>query len=369
MKRLLLVALMLAWAVAKPCGAEKRSAFDLAGKWIGPVEFGKFKFKLVLRIAKTPEGRLVTTIDVPEQGQKDAPVSALLFNDPEVRLEMDQFGTAYNGKLSGDKNEINGEFEEGPGGRPLALTFKRSNEPDAPEPKKVFTFAAGEAKDIRGYWKGSMEPFPGMNVTAALNIGRMDDGTFRATLDLLDQGAKDIPASSVSGGNKSAKLEWQGFQAVFDGKLDETGNTLAGNWLQRGRTNPVTFTRLEEPASLLPKNLSFEPEKGEDIRGFWMGTLESPNGKLRLAFKIGRAPDGAFGGSMVSLDQGRREIPMSSAKFEKPKVLLEWKGIRGKFDGTINKEGTAMEGKWEQFGNPMPLKLERTPSFEGEKKS
>src|SRR5438046_1786588 len=111
---LLLCAIM---ASAGIHAADKPSALDLVGKWRGAVEFGKFKFKLSLKVTKTDAGRLAVTLEIPEQGVKDMPVAALLFNNPDVRLEIDQIGTAYNGKLSEDRNEISGEFEEGPGGR------------------------------------------------------------------------------------------------------------------------------------------------------------------------------------------------------------------------------------------------------------
>jgi hypothetical protein len=49
-------------------------------------------------------------------------------------------------------------------------------------------------------------------------------------------------------------------------------------------------------------------------------------------------------------------------------VRLEWKAIRGVYNGTLNQEGTAMEGKWEQMGKPLPLNLERTnPAGEAKK--
>jgi len=352
-------------------GAEKPSALDLVGKWRGAVEFGKFRFNLRLNVTKTDAGRLAVNLEIPEQGVKDMPVAALLFNNPDVRLEIDQIGTAYNGKLSEDRNEISGEFEEGPGGRAIHVVFKRSTEPDAPEPEKVFTFAKGEATDIRGYWKGFIEPMPGMKLTMGLNIGRIPDGTFRASLDMPDQGAKDIPATSVSATNKTAKFQWQAFQTVFDAKLSEDGKQLAGTWKGMGRPSEVKFERMDGPLALLPKNLSFERESGKprDIRGYWKGTLEVPNGKLRLVVRLGRAPDGSYAGTLSSIDQGGRELPATKASFEPPKVMLEWSGIRGKFEGTLTDSGDTMEGKWEQMGTPMPLKLERTTAAEAEKKS
>lgn len=346
------------------------SISDLVGKWEGAMEFGKFKFKMVVKITKSADGKVSATIANPDAGLKEMPIPALLFNHPEVRLEIDQFGTAFNGKLSDDKNEITGAFEEGPGGKPITLAFKRSREPDAPEPKQSFTFAAGEPWDIRGYWKASVEAGPGMSLRIGLKIGRITNSVFRVMMDVFDQGAADVPATSISVTNSAVKLEWQLFQIVFEGKLNDDGKSLAGSWKQGGRTTTASFERLNEPATALPANISFTPDKDkpEDIRGHWKGTLEVGGNRLRLAVKIGKIPDGSYAGSLVSVDQGSRELPMSGASFNAPNVELEWKGIRGKFQGTINKEGTMLEGTWDQMGMKSPLKLERTSPSENAKK-
>jgi hypothetical protein len=120
---------------------------------------------------------------------------------------------------------------------------------------------------------------------------------------------------------------------------------------------------------VLPGDLSFAPEKGkpEDITGYWKGALEVQGMRLRLTLKIGKGKDGAYAGTMASLDQGGREIPMNSISVTNPAVRLECKTIRGVYQGTINPEGTIMDGKWEQMGNPTPLKFERTNAPEGSK--
>ena len=361
MKAVILLILTAIFASTPLVAAANPAATDLLGKWEGAIEFGKMKFRLILRIARTAEGRLGATMDVPDQGQKGMPVAAILFNSPDVRIEVDQFQTAYNGKLSEDLAEMTGEFEEGPGGRPMAVTFRRSTKPDEPEPEKVFTFKPGETHDIRGHWKSSIEAAPGMNITFALNIGRIPDGNFRATMDVLEQGAKEIPATSVETSDNTVELEWQALQITFNGKLSDDANRLEGEWKQRGKAITTSFERLDAPASLIPKNISYEPDpnKSDDIRGQWSGKLDLPGQKLRLVLKIGQTPEGAFAGSLASPDQGPGELPMSSASIEPPKITLEWKGIRGKFEGLLTNNGSVMEGTWEQFGNKMPLKLER----------
>jgi hypothetical protein len=338
------------------------TAKDLVGKWESTAEFGKMKFKMVLRIAQESDNRITATMDLPEHGQMGMPIAAVLFNSPDVRIEIDPFQTAFNGKLNDDLSEMNGEFEEGPGGRPINIVFKRSTQADAPEPEKVFTFAPGEARDIRGHWKANVEPMPGMKLTFGLNVGKIPDGSYKASLDVLEQGAKAIPATEVKTSGRQTEIKWDGLQMTFDGILGEDGNTLDGEVKQRGKPEKVKFTRLDAPATLIPQNVSYEPDpsKPDDLRGQWSGKLDVPNQKLRIVVKLGRTPAGEYAGTMSSPDQGGGELPMASATIEPPKVLMEWPAIRGKFEGVITNEGTALDGTWEQFGTKLPLKLERT---------
>jgi hypothetical protein len=353
---------LLPWFVAASIEAATPTAKDLIGKWEANAEFGKMKIKLLLRIAEEKDNRITATMDLPEHGQVGMPIAAVLFNSPEVRIEIDPFQTAYNGKLSDDLSEMKGEFEEGPGGRAIPIVFKRSNAVDAPEPEKVFTFAAGETRDIRGHWKANIEVMPGMKLTFGLNVGKIPDGSYKATLDVLEQAAKGMPASTVKTTDKETEIKWEALQMGFTGALSEDGNRLEGEWKQRGKPEKVTFTRLDAPATLIPQNVSYEPDpnKPEDIRGEWAGKLDIQNQKMRIILKLGKTPAGEFAGTLSSPDQGPGELPMASSKIEVPKVLMEWPAIRGKFEGVLTNEGAALDGIWEQFGTKFPLRLERT---------
>src|ERR1044072_2810463 len=101
------------------------SVFDLVGDWGATAEFGKFKIRLVVKVMKTPDGKLSVKLDIPDQGARDMPVAALLYNAPAVRWEIDQLGTAFNGKLNEAGTEIAGGLDEGPGGKPVPLVYKR----------------------------------------------------------------------------------------------------------------------------------------------------------------------------------------------------------------------------------------------------
>ena len=351
---------MIVVCLASP-GWAKPSVYDLAGHWNGSVEVGKFKLRILLKIVKEADGHLTATMDVIDQGARDLPIAALLFNDPDVRLEFDQFGAAFNGALSADRNEIKGAIDEGPGGKPITLIFKRAPENTQPEPPKSYTFGPGEAHDFRGYWKTTVKPTPDLALRIGLKIGRKPDGTFEALMDSLDQGAKDIPASVLTVTERKIKLEWQASQLVFEAELDAPGDKLAGNWKQGPKPMSVTFERVDKPETVLPDNLSFEPDPAspQDLRGYWQGALEIPEQKLRLAFKIGRAPDATYAGTLASLDQGGQEFVLSTVTVTNTNVRLELKMLRAVYTGVITNEGKAIDGKWEQMGNPLPLKLER----------
>lgn len=357
---ILLIVSLLCFPVLRPLSAATPTTANLLGKWEGTTEFGKMKFRMVLRIVET-NNRITATMDLPDQGRRGIPIAAVLFNAPDVRIEIDPFQTAYNGKLSEDLPTIVGELEEGPGGRPAPMVFNRSTASDAPEPEKVFTFKPGETRDIRGHWKSSIEAMPGMTLTFGLNVARVENGSFQATLDVLEQGASDIPASAVTASGREVEMKWDGLQITFKGELSDDANRMAGEWKQRTKPTTVTFTRIDAPATLTPKNVSYtaDPNDPDDVRGEWTGHLKVPGQKLRLILKLGKSPEGAFAGSLASPDQGPGELPMGNASFKPPKITMEWPGIRGTFEGILTNNGTTLEGTWEQFGNKMPLTLNR----------
>src|SRR4051812_31515934 len=80
---------------------DKSSAFDLVGNWESTIEAGKFKIRVIVKLTKSAAGQISGKIDIPDQGAKDIPVSAILCNYPAVRWEIDPFdNTAFDGKIN-----------------------------------------------------------------------------------------------------------------------------------------------------------------------------------------------------------------------------------------------------------------------------
>ncbi len=343
------------------------STFDLVGRWEGQIEFGKMSFKMGFRVAPLKDNRRVAvTMNMPDQGGRDMPCSAILYNPPDVRIETDQPPGVINGKINADRTVIDATFSspEIPGGKPMKLVLKRNTEPEKPEPKKTYDFAPGEATDIRGYWKGAVEFGPGMMIHMGLKVGRLPDGSFVTRMDAFDFGGSDIPAASTSFKDGLARFEWQGFQSVFEARLDAAGTVLAGKWKQRGADKDVSFARLDKPATALPEGVSFDPDKGSprDIRGHWEGGISENGRQTKMLINIGQLPDKTYAGSLVNRSQGPGEAPAAAVTYDGKDLKMEWKLFNATFKGSLAQDGTRLEGTWEQGGGAKPMSLRRAAS-------
>jgi len=350
-------------SVEEAVAPDQPTTRDLAGPWAGKLTVGKVELRLVLKIAKSADGSYTATIDSPDQGAKDIPVTSILYNDPALQLELEGLAAAYRGSLNKSATEISGIWEQGGGSLPLAFRRTRAAATSATPTEQSFAFAKGSKPDIRGYWKGELD-VQGVKLRLALKIAKAADGTYSGTMDSLDQGARDIPITTIAFKSPTVKLEWKLLNASFEGKLSKDSAQMSGNFTQGGRTFPLVFERTDQPATVIPspEQLSFDTPPGgsPDIRGYWQGKLEIEPLSLRLLLKIGKAADGSYAGTMDSPDQGSKDLPMTSIAFTSPSVRLEWKGIGGSFQGDLNQEGTQMSGNFSQLGRTFPLTFDRS---------
>ena len=344
--------------------APKPTTFDLIGRWNGTLEFGSMKFQMVLRLVRSEDGKQVrATIDIPDQGARDLPVGAVLYHAPDVRVELDAFRTAFVGKLSGDGQSMDGQFTEGPGGRPTPVKFRKDPKGNAPEEKPVYELVAGETPDLRGYWRGLVPTEAGSKSLIGLKIGHFKDGRFEAALDDFEHGASDVPASELTQTNGVTRLNWNMFRAQLEGRLNSTATEFSGTWKQGPKPMEVVFRREKRPVTPFPEGTSFDADSKipTDLRGDWKGTLSVGDQKLRLVITLGRPPEAAatYVATLKSLDQGSRPLLANQVGFTNLVLKVDCSAIRGNYTGTLNAEGTRLDGQWEQGGMKTPLNLDR----------
>src|SRR5262249_41349254 len=96
----------------------------------------------------------------------------------------------------------------------------------------------------------------------------------------------------------------------------------------------------------------------KELAGLWSGTLKTGLVDLRLVVKIAKKGDG-WTGTMDSIDQGGKEIPIESIEFKDGNVKLELKTVKGVFEGKLKEDGSEIVGTWKQAGS-LALTLKRT---------
>lgn len=119
----------------------------IVGSWNGTLKVGTVELRLVVRVAKLPDGTYAGMLDAPDSGRKAVPTDKIVFARENVVLEFKQVPVRFEGALSKDGSEISGTWTQA--GRPFPLSFHRAKQ--APErrnrpqePKRPFPYVEEE---------------------------------------------------------------------------------------------------------------------------------------------------------------------------------------------------------------------------------
>jgi uncharacterized protein len=93
------------------------------------------------------------------------------------------------------------------------------------------------------------------------------------------------------------------------------------------------------------------------VAGVWQGTLEAPAARLRLVVKL-REEGGGLTGTLDSIDQGARDLPLEAVRYEGGRVTFELRAVGGRYEGQLAESGDEITGTWSQGGS-LPLVLKR----------
>ena len=226
------------------------------------------------------------------------------------------------------------------------------------------TFGALATNDLAGNWKGTLEVGQA-KLRLLFKVSRTPDGVLTAKLDSLDQGARDIPVETVVAKDNAVRMEVKLVQGVYEGAFDAAGKKITGTWQQGPQPLPLTLERTQgtvvaaEPEKLSPADLAASKQAAQKLTGVWNGTLAAGGAGLRLKVKITKTSAGAATGSIESVDQGAKDIPLSAITCKESAVHFEARGIGAHYDGTLSPAGVILTGKWHQSGQALPLEFKK----------
>jgi pimeloyl-ACP methyl ester carboxylesterase len=93
---------------------------DIDGAWLGTIDTGTIKLRIVFHVRNTDEG-LEATLDSPDQGAMGMSTSAVKRNGPSLKIEVNSIGGVFEGTIAPDLASIDGKWMQGGGTMPLLL--------------------------------------------------------------------------------------------------------------------------------------------------------------------------------------------------------------------------------------------------------
>jgi uncharacterized protein len=93
---------------------------DIDGTWMGTLDTGTIKLRVVFHIVTTDAG-LVSTLDSPDQNTNGVPTAKTTRDGPAMAIEVPAVGGVFEGKIAPDLSAINGTWKQGGTSLPLAL--------------------------------------------------------------------------------------------------------------------------------------------------------------------------------------------------------------------------------------------------------
>jgi len=77
------------------------TAQDITGKWNGALKVHGTQIRVIFNVTETDNG-FSSTMDSPDQGAKDIPVTKTTFENSKIKFEVSNLMMAYNGELKGN---------------------------------------------------------------------------------------------------------------------------------------------------------------------------------------------------------------------------------------------------------------------------
>lgn len=110
------------------------------------------------------------------------------------------------------------------------------------------TEASQATSGVEGNWHGALD-VGGFKLRLVLKISKSADGMLKASVDSLDQSAKDLVVDAITFQDGTLKFEMKALRASYVGTLSKDGTQLTGQFTQGGVT-PLDFKRVTDASQL-----------------------------------------------------------------------------------------------------------------------
>jgi hypothetical protein len=208
-----------------------------------------------------------------------------------------------------------------------------------------------------GRWQGSLKVPGGQDLVVIVDLAKNAKGAWIGSFSMPELGAADIPVDQLTVAQTKVHFVVTGTPGspTYDGELSADGKELAGTFSDPQMKSPLTLKRVGAPQVKLPQP---NTPLTKDFEGTWHGILSAGDVQIRMLLKLARAADGTATGMLVNVDQGNREVALTSIQQKDKSLEFDVRSVAVRFHGTLNAAG-AVAGEWTQMAHSAPLTFER----------
>lgn len=207
---------------------------------------------------------------------------------------------------------------------------------------------------IEGNWAGPLQAGDAV-LHLVLHISKVEDGSFKAAIDSLDQGVYGIEVTSFSQKGPILNFSVSSVGASYEGKVSANRGSIDGTWTQGAVSLPLIFHRQAAGAGARRPSDAIASSEG-----VWQGALEGNGMRLRLQLHVTHGDQKQLLAALDSPDQGISGLPAVKVSQKEAAFHFEIPVVTGVYDGTINVAKTTITGNWTQNGVVQKLEFKRS---------
>lgn len=213
------------------------------------------------------------------------------------------------------------------------------------------------AADPSGHWEGQIQ-IPDHVLTMSLDLTKSPTGAWIGSMSIVGTTAMDIPLDTIAVADAVRFIAGLPGRTSFDGRLSADAGGLSGTVSNDEGGVPFQLTRHGEAhVSVPPPSSPLSPA----FEGTWEGALESGGQARRVRVKLSKTADGTATGTLISVDKGNLEIPVTTVTLHDTQLQLDARSISGTYRGTLGPDGT-IAGEWTEPALHVSLTLTRAAS-------
>jgi pimeloyl-ACP methyl ester carboxylesterase len=207
---------------------------------------------------------------------------------------------------------------------------------------------------LEGHWTGSLQAGEAV-LHLVLHVSKTEDGSFKATIDSLDQGVYGIEVTSLTQKDSTLHFNVSSVGASYEGRIAADHASIEGSWTQGSVSLPLVFHRQAAGAGAKKPSGAIA-----SVEGVWQGALEGNGMRLRLQLHVTHDDQKQLVAALDSPDQGVSGLPAIKVSQKDAGFHFEIPVVSGVYEGTLDAAKTAITGSWTQNNVEQKLDFRRS---------